>query len=71
MTTENMVRYNVNQINEIISILDSISTDTKAYSGLSLILAISEINRILHCGEIYENTATIDSDDAPESLPNN
>lgn len=56
----NSIQYTVEQINEIIAILDTVSSDTKSYSGLGLIIAISNINQILHSGEILENT------DSPE-----
>lgn len=58
----NSIQYTVEQINDIITILDSISADTKSYSGLGLIIAISNINQILHSGEILENNNSLEDD---------
>ena len=52
-----MIKYQLSNINEIIEILNHISSDTKGFQGMNLVSAIVEINRLLHSGVVYLENA--------------
>lgn len=53
MEEANRIKYDISAINQILAMMDTIASDTKAHSGLQLMSDLIGISNILRNGQIF------------------
>lgn len=53
MEEANRIKYDITAINQVLAVMDTIASDTKAHSGLQLMSDLIGISNILRNGQIF------------------
>lgn len=53
MEEANRIKYDISAINQVLAVMDTIASDTKAHSGLQLMSDLIGISNILRNGQIF------------------
>ena len=53
MEKANRIKYDITAINQVLAVMDTIASDTKAHSGLQLMSDLIGISNILRNGQIF------------------